>query len=76
MWYYVLNCVFQLKNENERMREILIKSQEDDIYIDQETYLEVKQVFEKMKIFLDVMKKYGWVHIFYSFLNLISYKKI
>lgn len=39
----------------------MLKSQNDDIYIDQETYFDVKHTFEKLKVFFDVMKKYGWV---------------
>lgn len=37
----------------------MLKSQNDDIYIDQETYFDVKHTFEKLKVFFDVMKKYG-----------------
>lgn len=42
----------------------MLKSQNDDIYIDQETYFDVKHTFEKLKVFFDVMKKYGWVSSF------------
>lgn len=53
----------QIKVENDQLREML-RSQNDDIYIDQETYFDIKHTFEKLKVFFDVMKKYGlWEYI-------------